>query len=84
MSEIIVLTRDQYLADLQAVASKAARLALAEFTNVKPITVTKSEAARLIGKNKCSIGTMVADGRLKTTSDGLKIPYSEIERYLNK
>ncbi|MEI6062606.1 MAG: helix-turn-helix domain-containing protein [Bacteroidota bacterium] len=85
MSEIIVLTREQYFADLRQVAKQAADQALAQFTasQGRPASVNKSRAAALLGKSKSTVTKMIDQGRIRTTTDGMSIPMTEIDRYLN-
>jgi hypothetical protein len=86
MPEIIVLTRDQYFSDLQAIATRAADHALNQFLarQQRPAAVKRVDAARLLSKSKATINKMIEQGRINTTADGSAIPYSEIERYLNE
>ncbi len=85
MSEIIVLSREQYLEDINRAAVLAAEIVLNRFTRRnRPAMVTRAEAARLLGKSKSTIRTMIDQQRIRTTTDGKAIPYSEIERYLNE
>ena len=85
MSEIIVLTRDQYFDDLHRAATTAAEMVLTRFTRKSQKTiVTRSEAAKLLSKSKATITSMIRTQRIRTTADGAGIPYTEIERYLNE
>ena len=85
MSEIIVLTRDQYFSDLHQAATAAAKLVLAHFTTTnRKELYTRAEIAKLLGKSKATIKNMIDTQRLSTTADGMYIPVSEIERYLNE
>lgn len=85
MSEIIVLTREQYFTDLHQAATTAADFVLKRFVeNNTPATVSRAQASKLLGKSKATIKNMIEQQRIRTTSDGTGIPYSEIERYLNE
>ena len=85
MTEIIVLTREQYFYDLQQVATSAAEQVLTRFTRKSQKSiVTRSEAAKLLSKSKATITSMIKSQRIRTTADGTGIPYTEIERYLNE
>jgi hypothetical protein len=85
MSEIIVLSRDQYAADMYQVALSAATEALKRYKKTDhPAIVTRAQASRILGKSKATIKKLIDTQRMRTTSDGLGIPYSEIERYLNE
>jgi len=85
MSEIIVLTREQYFTDLHQAATTAADFVLKRFVeNNTPATVSRAQASRLLGKTKATIKNMIDQQRLRTSADGTCIPYSEIKRYLNQ
>ena len=85
MSEIIVLTRDQYAADIQRAATAAAEMVLQHFSKSKqPATVTRAEFARLTGMSKTSVKNKIDQGIITTTADGSRIPYQEVKRFLNQ
>lgn len=85
MSEIIVLTRDQYFEDLHRAATTAAEHVLAKFRKQDhKAIVSRAEASKLLSKSKSTITAMIRSQRIRTTADGTGIPYTEIERYLNE
>jgi excisionase family DNA binding protein len=85
MSEIVVLTREQYMKDLREAAISAAEYALTRFVKGnRPAMVSRAEAAKLLGKSKATIKLMIDQQRIRTTTDGKAIPYTEIDRYLNE
>ena len=85
MTEIIVLTREQYFDDLHKVAISAATEAIKLYKKTDhPNVVTRAQAAKLLSKSKATIKLMIDQQRIRTTSDGTGIPYTEIERYLNE
>ena len=85
MSEIIVLTRDQYADDIRRAAIAAAEKVLQHFTQTStPATVTRAEFARLAGMSKATVKNKIDHGIITTTADGSRIPYSEVSRFLNQ
>jgi len=85
MTEVIVLSREQYQADLFQAATAAASEALRRFKKTDhPAIVTRAQASKLLGKSKATIKNMIDNQRIRTTADGTGIPYTEIERFLNE
>lgn len=83
--ELIVLTREQYQANIQEVVITTAKYIFDQLSKKdRPVTVKRAQAAKLIGKSKSTISKMILDQRIRTTADGSAITYTEIERYLNE
>lgn len=47
-------------------------------------SVSKAEAARMLGFSRASIYHMIEDGRLKTSSDGKRVDVDSINAYMRR